>query len=220
MNRLVIGLVLALLATGCNHCNNSKPVDKHNVSLDTLEKWCYSDTSHNKLICFFSMDCGGCIYQFQMMSDIIPKLDSAKWKMYFLITSTDNGTDINLKTISQQLSKYGIADNDIYIWNDGHDVCDSTFYNKITHSFKSHHPVEIHSGVPNIFIIDRHGYLAIMKAYTSFELTESKYIPWALGDDIVNEFDFSKDNGTYVVVIEDTSKDNGTPVVAVEDTKP
>lgn len=190
-----------LSSNGNDYENLNAKFDDRKVSYNDIQKWCYDDTLHNKIFFFFNDACCGCLHELKRNEKLISTIDTSKWKIFYLTTYSDADAQINLDNILQHTKRYGINKDNLYIWIDGYEVPDSTNFKKITSQFKSHHPIGAIQGIPTTFIVDKHGYLAIIKTYDSFEKTQFQYNPCRLSSQILEDVDFSKDNGESCIEI-------------------
>ena len=127
-----------------------------------------NDTLHHKAIMFVSNTCGGCYYATKNYYVPAQKMaDTAWWKFYYILRETPKFLR-EIEEIEADFKSLGVDTSDLYFFADEARIessaeADNAMYHQVASYFKQSHELGIMNGIPQSFIIERHGNLIIDK---------------------------------------------------------
>ncbi|MCQ2270470.1 MAG: hypothetical protein MJZ52_04500 [Bacteroidales bacterium] len=166
------------------------------VYYDDLRKWCDSDTVRHKVFCFFRPGCPGCQHEFEnYLKPILENIDTAKCVFYFIDIENRFSDYLSINENDALMSQMGIPMDRTFYWAG---TLDPLTYGKIIKVFKTTHKPSINAAVPKTFVVDKNGYVALIKTYLSPELEEYEYRLNYCDDSILAIDDYSKESDDYI----------------------
>lgn len=127
-----------------------------------------NDTLHHKAIMFVSSTCGGCLYETKNYFVPAQKMaDTTRWKFYYILRETPKSLH-EIEEIEATFKSLGVDTSDLYFFAEEAQIessaeADNAMYHQVASYFKQTHELGIIGGVPQSFIIERHGNLVIDK---------------------------------------------------------
>ena len=165
-------LTAGILFCSCHSGKQTKMLDvtKYNrksISMEEIGKL-RNDTLHHKAIMFVSSTCGGCYYATK--NYFVPAqsaTDSAKWRFYHILRETPK-TVAEIEEIEADFKSLGVDTSDLNFFADEAQIASgveavNAMYHQVASYFKHSHELGIMDGIPQSFIIERHGNLVIDK---------------------------------------------------------
>lgn len=191
-------LIIPVFLLGCDAHTQQENQIANNASYLDIQTWTERDTIHNKIFLFFDPFCPGCSYMYDnYYKEALEIIDTSRWTVYYIITTPEK---IRQKLgIEKHLNKMNIFPNNLYYWN--HKLWYNT-HSRVAALFKTIHPVKVKTTVPKAFIVDRKGYLAIIKTFPPAKVQNSDYYydTRDIDTNILKEDDFSVEYKGFVTI--------------------
>ena len=197
MKNIVLPFIVIVLLCMC--CNTKKThLNNRIVSVNNIKEWIATDSTHNKVIIFFDKNCYGCEHRYKdVYCDALNKMDTAEWKAYHIVLSDKKNISTDVDTAL--LSQFNINPKDLYFW---HNKWSYTTYRQVMRAFKYGNKTNgVPTRVPQAFVVDKQGYLAIIKTYDNPDMKHYVYVPRDFSTYLLDEdADYSKEYLGYQII--------------------
>ena len=165
-------LTASLLFCSCHSEKQTKILDvteynRKSISMEEIGQL-RNDTLHHKVIMFVSNTCGGCLYETKNYFVPAQKMaDTTRWKFYYILRETPKSLH-EIEEIEATFKSLGVDTSDLYFFAEEAQIefsveADNAMYHQVLSYFKQAHELGTIDGIPQSFIIERHGNLVIDK---------------------------------------------------------
>lgn len=196
---LLLLLTASLLFCSCHSEKQTKILDvteynRKSISMEEIGQL-RNDTLHHKAIMFVSSTCGGCLYETKNYFVPAQKMaDTTRWKFYYILRETPKSLH-EIEEIEATFKSLGVDTSDLYFFAEEAQIefsveADNAMYHQVLSYFKQAHELGTIDGIPQSFIIERHGNLVIDKEkYAGSD--SCWYLPRLITPYILNEDELS-----------------------------
>lgn len=176
-----------------------------NYLIEQMERFCKSDSLHNKVLVFSNPYCGGCRYEFK--ERILPamnEMDTSLWRFFFLIVVVDSTDTLKYNRLMLECQNMGIDTNNAYIWRLGRAKED---YNEVFLRFNSIHPLRNSiQGIPWVILLDKKNFISTQKLFYEDKRDSVWYEPRKFDSYSVHLDDFSIDDTSWFIMVSSNNK--------------
>lgn len=197
MKKIFILALTIIALTGCDGKRKFTDIEleqqsKRIVYYDDLRKWCDSDTIHHKVFCFFRPGCPGCQYEFEnYIKPVLENIDTTKCVFYFIDIENRFSEYLSINESDSLLFKMGVPLDRTFYWAG---LLDPLTYRQVIKNFKTIHKPSISAAVPEVFVVDKNGYLALIKTYLSPKSDDYEYRLNYCDESVLAIDDYSKES--------------------------
>lgn len=203
-------ILLGACMVGCTRTNKTEeechyvPLSKY-IDIEQMERFCKSDSLHNKVLVFSNPYCGGCRYEFK--ERILPamnEMDTSLWRFFFLIVVVDSTDTLKYNRLMLECQNMGIDTNNAYIWRLGRAKED---YNEVFLRFNSIHPLRNSiQGIPWVILLDKKNFISTQKLFYEDKRDSVWYEPRKFDSYSVHLDDFSIDDTSWFIMVSSNNK--------------
>ena len=183
---VMIMLLASVLLSACGHIIYSckvtpKRIEEANrtgqtpLTVDKLKHIIMDDTTHNKIVVFYSACCGPCIYEMKNVLSKFYDKDTARTRWYF-VQEDCGGVPISVGA----MKKVGIESEMYYILDDKPEFSPDNyerFNNMTNYIFALEQKVNGAYGIPFSYVVDKHGHLKTTRLFIS-DKVKADYKKW------------------------------------------